>query len=77
MYTNDNGRNLSKSSCGENFSGKRYPINESRFIERCMDEVFDTPTNEDYDLAEAIARSINEAYYAGVEDGRGRAEVAR
>lgn len=45
-----------------------YPVNEQEFTRKWIDHL-DHPDDTDIEFATALAKAINSAYYAGVEDG--------
>lgn len=53
-----------------------YPVNEQEFIAHWLN-VLDEPDDGDREFAKAIARIVNKAYYAGLEDGREEAATCK
>ena len=53
-----------------------YPLNEEAFTQAWLNDL-EKCDEGDRELAEALARVIKRAYYAGLEDGRGEAATCK
>ena len=53
-----------------------FPINEDRFVERWL-SALNEPDEGDRMQAEATVQTINQAYYAGLAEGRKEAAACR